>query len=458
MNVTIVGTGYVGLVMGAVLADTGNQVVCVDNNSAKVESLKNGKIPIYEPGLDDLVKRNVKEDRLTFTTDLGSGVEHGLIIMLCLPTPQDEDGSADLSHVLNCSADIGAIMNSYKVIVSKSTVPVGTVDRIKEIVKEKTDHPFDVVSNPEFLKEGAAVSDSLKPDRIVVGTSSEKAAKIMKDLYAPFVRTGNPIIIMDERSSEMTKYAANGFLATKITYMNDLANLCDKVGADVELVRKGMGSDPRIGPQFLFAGLGYGGSCFPKDVKALINTSKEHKHPLSILKSVDEVNARQRNVIVDKALRHYNNDINGKTFAVWGLAFKPMTDDIREAPALTIINELIKRGAKVKAHDPIAMENVQRELQNGVTYFDKSYDALVGADALLIITEWNEFRNPDFEKVKNSLNEPVVFDGRNIYDPKEMKDLGFIYYGIGRGVDGNGPVKFTDPVSVNIDVDLNNNK
>jgi len=452
MNVTIVGTGYVGLVMGAVLADSGNSVVCVDNNLSKVESLKNGKIPIYEPGLEELVKRNVKEGRIEFTSDLSAGVEHGLIIMLCLPTPQDEDGSADLKYVLNCSAEIAGYMNGYKVIVSKSTVPVGTVDRIRNIMKDKTSHSFDVVSNPEFLKEGAAVSDSLKPDRIVVGTSSEKAAKIMKDLYAPFVRTGNPIIIMDERSSEMTKYAANGFLATKITYMNDLANLCDQVGADIELVRKGMGSDPRIGPQFLFAGLGYGGSCFPKDVKALINTAVEYNHPLSILDAVDKVNTNQRQIIVNKLLHHFNNDIKGKTFAVWGLSFKPMTDDIREAPALTIIKELLARGAKVRAHDPIAMDNVKQILENGVTYHEKAYEAIKGADALLIITEWNEFRNPNFDKMKDALNQPVIFDGRNIYDSAEMKELGFIYYGIGRGRDGNGG----DPTNVNVDVELKN--
>lgn len=454
MNVTIVGTGYVGLVMGVVLADTGNEVLCVDNNTAKIDSLKNGKVPIYEPGLEDLVKRNVKEGRLEFTTDLKRGVDHALVIMLCLPTPQDEDGSADLSHVLNCSKDIAELMNGYRVIVSKSTVPVGTVDRVRKIIKEKTDHPFDVVSNPEFLKEGAAVTDSLKPDRIVVGSSSEKAIKIMKDLYAPFVRTGNPIIIMDERSSEMTKYAANGFLATKITYMNDLANLCDKVGADIELVRKGMGSDPRIGPQFLFAGLGYGGSCFPKDVKALINTSNVHEHPLGILNAVDEVNSGQRYVLIDKLLKHFNNDIKGKTFAIWGLSFKPLTDDIREAPALTIIKELLARGATVHAHDPIAMENVKNILQNGVSYFDKSYDALKGADALLIITEWNEFRNPDFDKIKNTLNNPIIFDGRNIFDPKVMKELGFVYYGIGRGVDGNGPLQNAGLANIGIDVNL----
>ncbi len=457
MNVTVVGTGYVGLVMGAVLADTGNQVLCVDNNHAKIDSLKNGEIPIYEPGLEDLVKRNVKEGRLEFTTDLQSGVEHGLIVMLCLPTPQDEDGSADLSHVLNCSADIAEFMNGYRVIVSKSTVPVGTVDRVKAIIKEKTNHPFDVVSNPEFLKEGAAVIDSLKPDRIVVGTSSEKAAKIMKDLYSPFVRTGNPIIIMDERSSEMTKYAANGFLATKISYMNDLANLCDKVGADIELVRKGMGSDPRIGQQFLFAGLGYGGSCFPKDVKALINTSREHKHPLAILKAVDTVNTNQRAVILNKLLRHFNNDIDGKTFAVWGLSFKPMTDDIREAPSLTIIKELLACGAKVRAHDPIAIKNVRKILQNEVTYLEKAYETLHGADALLIVTEWNEFRNPDFNKIKNYLNKPVIFDGRNIYDPKEMKELGFTYYGIGRGVNGNGPMHMAGSTGIKINANINNN-
>lgn len=454
MDVTIVGTGYVGLVMGAVLADSGNAVLCIDNNLSKVEALKRGEIPIYEPGLEELVKRNVKEGRIEFTSDLELGVKHGLIIMLCLPTPQDEDGSADLSHVLNCAAEIGTYLNGYKVIVSKSTVPVGTVDRIKKVISERTTHPFDVVSNPEFLKEGAAVMDSLKPDRIVIGTSSEKAAKIMKDLYAPFVRTGNPIIVMDERSSEMTKYAANGFLATKISFMNDLANLCDKVGADIELVRRGMGSDPRIGPQFLFAGLGYGGSCFPKDVKALIKTSEEFGNSLSILKAVDAVNSKQRRVIIEKLLRHYRNEIQGKTFAVWGLAFKPMTDDIREAPSLDIIKELLAREARVHAHDPVAMKNVQRVFQNKIAYFEKSYDALKDAHALIVVTEWNEFRNPDFEKIRNLLKDNVIFDGRNIYDPKEMRELGFVYYGVGRGVDGNGAWNLPEHTRVEIETEL----
>jgi UDPglucose 6-dehydrogenase len=438
MNVTIVGTGYVGLVMGSVLADSGNNVLCIDNNTAKVKKLKEGKIPIYEPGLEEIVKKNTKEGRLTFTTDLRKGVDHGLVIMLCLPTPQDEDGSADLSHVLNVSSEIAGYLKSYRVIVSKSTVPVGTVDRIRKIIAEKTDQPFDVVSNPEFLKEGAAVMDSLKPDRIVVGTSSPKAEKVMKDLYAPFMRTGNPVIIMDERSSEMTKYAANGFLATKISYMNDLANLCDQVGADIELVRKGMGSDPRIGPQFLFAGLGYGGSCFPKDVKALIKTAEQNGHPLHILKAVDGVNSKQRYMLLEKIKKHFEGSLKGKTFAVWGLSFKPMTDDIREAPALDIIRELLALGARVKAHDPIAMENVRQVIKGKVTYHEKTYETLRGADALVLVTEWNEFRTPDFEKIKSTLKQPVVFDGRNIYDPKEMRSLGFTYYGIGRGKNGNG--------------------
>jgi UDPglucose 6-dehydrogenase len=433
MNVCVVGTGYVGLVMGAVLADSGNTVICVDNNHAKVKKLRDGILPIYEPGLEEIVKRNFNEKRITFTTDLREGVEHGLIIMLCLPTPQDEDGSADLSHVLNCSGDIAEYMKEYKVIVSKSTVPVGTIDRIRVIISGKTKVPFDVVSNPEFLKEGAAVQDSLRPDRIVVGTSSEKAAKIMRDLYAPFVRTGNPIIMMDERSSEMTKYAANAFLATKISFMNDLANLCDIVGADVELVRRGMGSDPRIGQQFLFPGLGYGGSCFPKDVKALIKTSEVHKHPLAILKAVDSVNMKQRGVILRKIERHFNGNIQGKTFAVWGLSFKPMTDDIREAPALDIIKELLSQGANVRAHDPVAAENVKTIFSDTIEYCAKALDTLKGADALIIVTEWNEFRNPDFGMIKQLLNSPVIFDGRNIYDPAEMASQGFIYYGIGRG-------------------------
>jgi UDPglucose 6-dehydrogenase len=437
MNVTIVGTGYVGLVMGAVLADSGNTVVCVDNNEEKVKKLQNGFLPIFEPGLEEIVKRNFDEKRISFTTNLREGVEHGPIIMLCLPTPQDEDGSADLSHVLNCSADIAGYMTEYKVIVSKSTVPVGTVDRIRKLISEKTDVPFDVVSNPEFLKEGAAVQDSLRPDRIVIGTSSEKAAKIMKNLYTPFVRTGNPIIMMDERSSEMTKYAANAFLATKISFMNDLANLCDKVGADVELVRRGMGSDPRIGQQFLFPGLGYGGSCFPKDVKALIKTSEVHNHPLAILKAVDSVNMKQRRIILLKMDRHYEGDLRGKTFALWGLSFKPMTDDIREAPAIDIIQELLSKGASVRAHDPVATENVKMIFPKEIEYFTKAMDALDGADALVIVTEWNEFRNPDFTKIKKSLKHPVIFDGRNIYDPTDMVTQGFVYYCVGRGVDVN---------------------
>ncbi len=437
MNATIVGTGYVGLVMGAVLADSGNNVVCVDIDEKKVKKLVKGVIPIYEPGLEEIVKRNYKEKRISFTTNLPDGVRHGLIIMLCLPTPQDEDGSADLSHVLKCASDIAGLLTEYRVIVSKSTVPVGTVDRIRAIMSDKTEVPFDVVSNPEFLKEGAAVQDSMKPDRIVVGTSSEKAGKLMRDLYAPFVRTGNPIIMMDEYSSEMTKYAANGFLATKISFMNDLANLCDKVGADIELVRRGMGSDPRIGPQFLFPGLGYGGSCFPKDVKALIRTSEQHGHPLSILKSVDTVNVKQRKIIIEKIDRHFGGNLTGKTFALWGLSFKPMTDDIREAPSIDLIKVLLERGATVRAHDPIATENVQRIFPKEISYFEKAYETLKGADALVIVTEWNEFRNPDFEEMKKNLKKAVVFDGRNIYDPKDMAAQGFTYYGIGRGGDRN---------------------
>lgn len=432
MKLSVIGTGYVGLVVGTCFAESGNDVICVDIDEQKIKTLKKGESPIYEPGLTDFLKKNIAEKRLTFTTDLESTVKKTDVIFLALPTPQSEDGSADLQHVLAVAKKIGKVMNGYKVIVNKSTVPVGTADRVRGIVATETEQEFDVVSNPEFLKEGAAVNDFMKPDRIVVGSRSEKAIAIMQDLYAPFIRTGNPLLIMDERSSELTKYAANSFLATKVSFMNEIANLCERVGADIDLVRKGMGTDDRIGMQFLFAGIGYGGSCFPKDVSALLNTSKTYEYSLHILDAVEAVNKQQKMVIVNKIKRHFNNDLKGKTIALWGLAFKPNTDDVREAPALTIIDALLKEGVTIRAYDPEAMNEMKKKVGNAIKYFENNYEALKGANGLIIATEWNEFRRPDFDRMKALLKEPVVFDGRNIYDPKIMAARGFIYYGIGR--------------------------
>ena len=432
MEISIIGTGYVGLVQGACFADTGNSVVCMDIDEKKISNLKKGIIPIYEPGLEEMVRRNSQEERLEFTTSLKAAVERGKVIFLCLPTPQSDDGSADLTRVLAVVDQIAMYANEYKILVSKSTVPVGTVDRIRQIMKKKGKQEVDVVSNPEFLKEGSAVEDSLKPDRIVIGSKSKRAISVLMDVYAPFVRTGNPIMVMDERSAEMTKYAANSFLATKISFMNELANLCDKSGADIEWVRKGMGSDPRIGQRFLFAGVGYGGSCFPKDVKALVKTAQEHEYEFKILRAVDEVNERQKRLIVKKMLRHFNNQIQQKVITLWGLSFKPQTDDIREAPAVVIINALLELGAKIRAHDPIAIPKMRALFGGKVEFFDNNYDALKGADALAVITEWNEFRRPDFDRMKSLMKRPVIFDGRNIYDPKLMKEKGFVYFGIGR--------------------------
>ena len=432
MEISIIGTGYVGLVQGACFADTGNSVVCMDIDEKKISNLKKGIIPIYEPGLEEIVRRNAQEKRLEFTTSLKAAVERGKVIFLCLPTPQSDDGSADLTRVLAVVDQVAMYTNEYKVLVSKSTVPVGTVDRIRQIMKKKGKQEVDVVSNPEFLKEGSAIEDSLKPDRIVIGSKSKRAISVLMDVYAPFVRTGNPIMVMDERSAEMTKYAANSFLATKISFMNELANLCDKSGADIEWVRKGMGSDPRIGQRFLFAGVGYGGSCFPKDVKALVKTAQEHEYEFKILRAVDEVNERQKRLIVKKMLRHFNNQIQQKVITLWGLSFKPQTDDIREAPAVVIINALLELGAKIRAHDPIAIPKMRALFGGKVEFFDNNYDALKGADALAVITEWNEFRRPDFDRMKSLMKRPVIFDGRNIYDPKLMKEKGFVYFGIGR--------------------------
>jgi UDPglucose 6-dehydrogenase len=404
----------------------------MDIDEKKISNLKKGIIPIYEPGLEEMVRRNSQEERLEFTTSLKAAVERGKVIFLCLPTPQSDDGSADLTRVLAVVDQIAMYTNEYKILVSKSTVPVGTVDRIRQIMKKKGKQEVDVVSNPEFLKEGSAVEDSLKPDRIVIGSKSKRAISVLMDVYAPFVRTGNPIMVMDERSAEMTKYAANSFLATKISFMNELANLCDKSGADIEWVRKGMGSDPRIGQRFLFAGVGYGGSCFPKDVKALVKTAQEHEYEFKILRAVDEVNERQKRLIVKKMLRHFNNQIQQKVITLWGLSFKPQTDDIREAPAVVIINALLELGAKIRAHDPIAIPKMRALFGGKVEFFDNNYDALKGADALAVITEWNEFRRPDFDRMKSLMKRPVIFDGRNIYDPKLMKEKGFVYFGIGR--------------------------
>lgn len=432
MKIAVIGTGYVGLVTGTCLAETGNDVICVDINEAKVKKMQAGEVPIYEPGLDLLFHRNIEQERLTFTTNLADAVKDAQIIFMALPTPPGGDGAADLSYILGAAKDISKLITEYKVIVNKSTVPVGTADKVKAVFAENTSIEVDVVSNPEFLREGVAVDDFMKPDRVVLGTKSEKAKKLMTELYGPYVRQGNPILFMDERSSELTKYAANSFLATKITFMNEVANLCELVGADVDSVRRGIGSDDRIGKRFLFPGVGYGGSCFPKDVQALVKSSDDYAYDFQILKSVMEVNERQKTILVDKVLKYYKGDIKGKHFALWGLAFKPETDDIREAPALYIIDALVKNGATVTVFDPEAMTNVKNVIGDQVNYAKNQYEALEGADALLIATEWSVFRNPDFEKIDNILKNKVVFDGRNLYDLQKMIDLGYYYNSIGR--------------------------
>lgn len=437
MKIAVIGTGYVGLVTGTCLAETGNEVVCVDIVEEKVNKMRAGEMPIYEPGLDLLFHRNIKQERLTFTTNLAEAIAPAKVIFLALPTPPGADGSADLSYVLGAAKDIAKIITEYKVIVTKSTVPVGTADKVTAVMKANTDIPFAVVSNPEFLREGVAVEDFMKPDRVVIGTMDEQARQIMGDLYAPYVRQGNPILYMDERSSELTKYAANSFLATKITFMNEIANMCELVGADVDMVRKGVGADARIGKRFLFPGVGYGGSCFPKDVQALAKSAEENKYEFKILNSVMEVNETQKKRLVVKMREHYGaGGLKGKTFALWGLAFKPETDDIREAPALYIIDELLAEGAKVIAYDPEAMPNVKKLLGDKIGYSADRYTALEGADALLIVTEWPVFRTPDFEFMKEKLKAPVIFDGRNLYDLDRMKDHGFYYNSIGRKVIG----------------------
>lgn len=434
MKIAVVGTGYVGLVTGTCLAETGNDVICVDINADKVRMMQNGKMPIYEPGLDLLFNRNIDQNRLHFTTNLAEAIEEAKIIFLALPTPPGGDGSADLSYVLGAAKDIGKLIKEYKVIVTKSTVPVGTADKVRAAVSSQTDVEFDVVSNPEFLREGVAVEDFMKPDRVVIGTKSERARKLMGELYAPYVRQGNPVIFMDERSSELTKYAANSFLATKITFMNEVANMCELVGADVDMVRRGIGSDDRIGRRFLFPGVGYGGSCFPKDVQALVKSADEHKYDFKILNSVIEVNETQKRILFKKVKQYYNGDLAGKKFALWGLAFKPETDDIREAPSLYIIDELLKAGASVTAFDPEAMANVRNLIGNKISYAADHYSALHDADALLIVTEWSLFRNPDFEQLVELLPTKVIFDGRNLYDLSKMEELGFYYNSIGRKI------------------------
>ena len=434
MKITVVGTGYVGLVTGTCLAETGNTVTCVDIDENKVERLKGGKIPIYEPGLEKLFERNLKEERLYFTTNLAEGIKEAQIIFLALPTPPGEDGSADLRYVLGVAEEIGKLLTDYKIIINKSTVPVGTADKVKEAIARNYKGEYDVVSNPEFLREGVAVEDFMKPDRIVIGTQSERAKKLLEQLYGPYVRQGNPIIFMDERSSELTKYAANSFLATKISFMNEVAQLCERLGADVDMVRKGIGSDDRIGKRFLFPGIGYGGSCFPKDVQALVRSSWEVGYDFRILDAVMDVNERQKVHLVAKIKNYFNDDLQGKHFAIWGLAFKPNTDDIREAPALYIVEELIKAGATVTAYDPEAMQNVRDVLGDKIRYSESQYDALKGADALIIATEWNEFRTPDFLKIVSNMKRKAIFDGRNLFDSVAVTELGFYYESIGRPI------------------------
>lgn len=437
MNLSVIGSGYVGLVSGTCFAEMGNNVICVDNDPEKLKMLKDAEVPIYEPGLEILFLRNIAKKRISFTDDLKKAVQESDVIFLCLPTPQGEDGSADLKYVFKVAEDISKILvdqkdHPFKIIVNKSTVPVGTSRMVTEIISKNGITNFEVVSNPEFLREGFAVEDFMKPDRVVIGAKTERALSIMRSIYEPFVRQGNPIFEMDPESSEVTKYAANSYLATRITFMNELANFCEVVGANVDNVRKGMGSDSRIGKRFLFPGIGYGGSCFPKDVNALYKTSSENNSPFQILKLVDELNQKQKLILVKKILKHFNNDVKGKHFMIWGLAFKPNTDDMREAPSIYIIRELTKLGAKVTAYDPAASENAKFYLGDSLEYAADQYSTMSNKDALLILTEWNEFRNPDFDLIKKKLKSPVIFDGRNVFDTKKIEELGFTYYSIGR--------------------------
>lgn len=431
-KIAVVGTGYVGLVTGTCFADTGNQVLCIDINKEKVDKMRQGEVPIYEPYLDVVFERNIKAGRLQFTTDLAEGIKDAEIIFLALPTPPGEDGSADLSYILGVADELGKLIQDYKVIVDKSTVPVGTAEKVHAAIAANAKVEFDVVSNPEFLREGFAVDDFMKPDRVVIGTSSDRAQKVMEDLYKPFVRQGNPIIFMDEKSAELTKYAANSFLATKITFMNEIANFCDLVGADVDKVRIGIGSDDRIGKRFLFPGIGYGGSCFPKDVQALVKSGVENKFDFQILQAVMKVNEEQKTILIPKITNFFRGDLSGKIFAIWGLAFKPDTDDIREAPALYVIDEIIRLGGSVVAYDPEAMDNVKKLYGEKITFADTEYAALEGADALIICTEWSVFRNPDFDKITAALKDKVIFDGRNLFDVNEMNAKGYFYESIGR--------------------------
>ncbi len=433
-KIAVVGTGYVGLVTGTCFAETGNQVICVDIDAKKVERMRNGEVPIYEPHLDVLFERNIRANRLSFTTNLEEGIKDAEIIFLALPTPPGEDGSADLRYILGVADELGKLLKDYKVIVDKSTVPVGTAEKVHAAVAKHATVPFDVVSNPEFLREGYAVDDFMKPDRVVLGTSSERAEQLMEQLYKPFVRQGNPIIFMDEKSAELTKYAANAFLATKITFMNEIANFCELVGADVDKVRIGIGADERIGKRFLFPGIGYGGSCFPKDVQALVNSGLENNYTFEIIKAVMEVNESQKTILFPKMKNFFRGDLEGKKIALWGLAFKPDTDDIREAPALYMIDELVKAGAKITAYDPEAMKNVKGVIGDKISFAENEYDALKDADALLICTEWGVFRNPDFDKMKSLMKDSVIFDGRNLFEISEMNKNGFYYSSIGRSV------------------------
>lgn len=433
MKIAVIGTGYVGLVTGTCFAETGHHVLCIDNNLSKIEMLENAEVPIYEPGLDLLLERNIKQHRISFSDDIQRAVDFAQVIFLALPTPPNEDGSADLSYVLGVAEQLSTLIKRYTVVVNKSTVPVGTAELVKAKLAEKlSPELFDVVSNPEFLREGVAVEDFLKPDRVVIGSDSQKARRIMRELYDPFVRQGNPIYEMDLRSAELTKYAANAYLAARISFMNEIANLCEKTDANVDMVRIGMGSDSRIGKRFLFPGVGYGGSCFPKDVQALHRTAIEYKYNFKILDAVMQVNEIQKSILVDKILNKFNKNINSKVITVWGLAFKPNTDDIREAPALIIIQALLDQGATVKVHDPEAMDNVRKIFADRIQYFDDMYDALKDADALAIITEWSVFRSPDFEMMKNKMRNRFIFDGRNVFDPQKMKEEGFDYSSIGR--------------------------
>ena len=433
MKLTVIGSGYVGLVAGACFAEAGNQVICMDVDEKKIAGLRKGLIPIYEPGLEGLVERNHKLERLSFTTSIKDAVEQSDILFIAVGTPPEEDGSADLSHVLAVARSIGKLMNGYKIVVNKSTVPVGTADRVREAIAAETDLPFDVVSNPEFLKEGAAIDDFMYPDRVIIGTRNPKVGEIMRELYQPFVRTGNPILVMDEHSAEVTKYAANSLLATKISFINEIANLCDRVGADVEMVRRGIGSDKRIGHSFIFPGMGYGGSCFPKDVKAIIYTGKQNGCRLKVLEAVEAANEEQKTILLPKIRAHFKDKLAGLTLALWGLSFKPRTDDMREAPAIPLISALHAEGVKLQAHDPAALQEAKRlGLEKMVRLFDNNYDALQGADGLVIVTEWLDYREPDFERIRKALKTPVIFDGRNIYNPVKIRDLGFSYYAIGR--------------------------